>query len=297
MLGGPRLRQHVVEFIRGTGVVTDGVVDATSLNGPYTWQVPEGVTELVLDACGGGTSGQAGANVTGGITSAGGGCGGAAGNSLVGNRVVVRPRATLTISLAAGGAAQAVGTTDLNSGGDTTIEGLLAANLDATGTNRVRVRGTFAYRLDPPTASSSGQGLGSSGGTGEGSNNFPGAVERSALTGYVGQVGSLAGGGAGNASGAVAGSQGGSIHGYTSPYGTAHGIENARAAGSTSGTVSRGGGGQGMPSPFGRGGDGGSTGAGQNSPSYGAGGGGGAGGFGGGAGGDGYVRFTYWSAD
>jgi hypothetical protein len=33
------MKQHVVEFIRGSGVVTDGVVDVSSVNGPWKWVV------------------------------------------------------------------------------------------------------------------------------------------------------------------------------------------------------------------------------------------------------------------
>ena len=64
MLNGLNLRQHVVEFIRGTGVVTDGVVDATSTTGPWTWTMPR-AQEATLDMCGAGGGGAGGGNPTG----------------------------------------------------------------------------------------------------------------------------------------------------------------------------------------------------------------------------------------
>ena len=56
MLAGLKLRTHVVEFVRGTGVVTDGVVDAASPNGPWTWVVPDCI-DLEIDATSAGSGG------------------------------------------------------------------------------------------------------------------------------------------------------------------------------------------------------------------------------------------------
>ena len=299
-LGGNVLRQHVVEFIRGTGVVTDGVVDATSLNGPWNWQVPEGVAELTMDAAAGGQSGMGGAPVTGGITSAGGGAAGVNGACLSGAKLAVRPGSLMTITLGAGGAATAAGQRGID-GGDTIVAGALAANFARSQVAQIRLAGGNAWQNNQPTAVSSGQGLGSNGVTGNApavGTNALGAV--SAFTGVF-MVGRDSGaptahGGAGNATGSVAGFSGGSLQSFNELFGRLHPLELA-AAGATNGTTSIGGGGQGAPSLFGRGGNGGSNAAGENSPSYGAGGGGGAGGFGGGAGGDGYLRFTYWSMD
>ena len=72
-LGGPVLRQHVVEFIDGTGVKTDGVVDTSDTATPFSWVVPVGVTKLYITGCGGGAGGSGGHDSA---TSAGGGGGG-----------------------------------------------------------------------------------------------------------------------------------------------------------------------------------------------------------------------------
>ena len=72
MLNGLNLTQHVVEFVRGAGLVTDGVVDATSTTGPWTWTMPRAL-EATIDACGAGGGGAGGGSPTGG----GGGGGGA----------------------------------------------------------------------------------------------------------------------------------------------------------------------------------------------------------------------------
>ena len=301
-LGGNRLRQHVVEFIRGTGVVTDGVVDATSLNGPWTWQVPDGVAELRFDGCAGGQSGTGGAAISGGITSVGGGAGGSPGGGVIDAKLVVIPGWIITVTLGSGGPAVAAGNRGI-SGGNTVVSGPGLPNFSAFSTQSIFLRGASAWQGNLPTASAGGSGLGSNGVAGnagdttgnEGTGLAPlGAVHQSGFDG-----GPIAHGGAGNPTGSVAGFNGALTAGFTSFWGRTLDIQanGARAVGTTDGTVSSGGGGSGTPSLFGFGGLGGSGGPGQNSPSYGAGGGGGAGGFGGGAGGDGYVRFTYWSVD
>jgi hypothetical protein len=302
-LGGNQLKQHLVEFIRGVGVVTNGVVDPTSLNGPWTWVVPEGVARLTLDACGGGQGGFSGAEFSVGVTSMGGGSAGSPGGAILGGQVAVRPLSELTVTLGAGGPPGAAVNAWLSPyGGDTTIAGSLAGNLSPTGLNTILIYGGGHYPGADPTASSGGQGLGSNGATGNGSEPAGGVWDAaSALGGVVlGGRDTLPGpsGGAGNVSGAVAGFRGGRVVQWIANTTNRFGLAmQDHPQGTTDGTISRGGGGSAQPGLFGRSGLGGSNSAGESSPSYGGGGGGGAGGFAGGSGGDGYVRFTYWSAD
>lgn len=302
MLGGPRLRQHIVEFIRGVGIVTDGVVDATDTTGPFSWTVPEGVCLLEFSGAGPGQAGMGGAVVSAGITSAGGGCGGGSGQTVKGARIAVRPLSTLTITVPAGGSATAAGGYPADLTQDTTIVGSLEGPLGSTGSG-ITLRRNQSYAGDQPTASNGGQGLGSNGQTGDapGDQGVP-DFRVSALGGGISSTGGgwsgAAQGGAGNSDGSVEGYDGGVFLNYQADSGPMFGqAEAPRAAGTTDGTVSRGGGGRGVFNLFGRGGAGGSGGPGEDSPSWGGGGGGGAGGYGGGAGGDGYVQFIYWSVD
>lgn len=168
MIGGPTVRQHVVEFIRGTGVRTDGVADATSTNGPWTWVVPEGVTEVYIDACGAGQSGGAGAYQVSAL-SAGGGCGGGNGAALWYFRAAVTPQSSLQITLGAGGTGSATSDGAYSNGGTTSIAGLLPARGCIAGT--LTLRGGDTYGGNPPTSSTSavatqGQGNGTAGADG-----------------------------------------------------------------------------------------------------------------------------------
>ena len=108
-----------------------------------------------------------------------------------------------------------------------------------------------------------------------------------------------AGGSAGAATGAAAG--GGNIYtakSYAFNNNLEQNINIPAATGNTTGTLSRGGGGQGGSSLFGWGGKGGDGGqAGGVGTGYGTGGGGGGGDAAGGNGRPGYVRFIYWSAE
>lgn len=297
--GSSSMRQYVVEFIRGVGIVTNGVVDATDTTGPFSWDVPDDVVELIMDACGAGQSGTGGAAEPGGTISSGGGAGGANAAAVKGARVSVYPGSTLTVTVPLGGAATAAGE-GWNGGSHVLIEGIRSTNLANTGTDVFHLVGSSnEYPGGTPTSSTSGQGTGTDGQTGEGNNESYAEMNQNALLdGVYQRPGRGPQGGAGaDGDGSVAGFNGGEHNGFTGVYGQITNIwEVGRALGTTTGTISRGGGGNGAPSLFGRGGRGGSGGPGEDSPSFGAGGGGGSGGFGSGKGGDGYVRFTYFSA-
>lgn len=301
--GSPVLRQHVVEFIRGTGQVTDGVVDATTTSGPWTWAVPAVVASLDLDMVAPGAGGGGGAATAGNI-SAGGGGGGAAGMCLWGAKLPVTPGANLTITLGAGTAGGAVGTAAANSGA-TTIGGALLVSTQ--GVFRLSQNsGYYASRGANGLGSATVAGVGGSGG------GTPISSGGTAGVGPTGQGGAYfggtlysqsgGGGGSGNASGTVNGSNGGGMgagfYNWAFHIATTVDDQTARGAGNNSAGCSRGGGGMGGNTLFGRGGIGGNGGsAGTNAAGYGGGGGGGGADGAGGSGGDGYVRFTYWSQD
>jgi len=302
-LGGNVLRQHVVEFIRGTGVVTDGITDATSTNGPWNWTVHDGVVEIFVDGCAGGESGGAGAYQAAAL-SAGGGAGGCAGTHVMNQRMVVLPNSQLQITLGAGGTGSASSDGASSSGGDTTITGLLPGVMNFSGT--FILRGGDAYIGAPPTSATTaiatrGQGQSTDGASGTGGSVSP-PILVSGITRYT----TPSQGGGGAASGAV-GLQGGfSPFSYSEASATTRGVNwFTRSNGTSSGGGSWGGGGRGFPSQFSysspAGGNGDAIGSDAAASDYGAGGGGG-GGSGtarrrGGNGGSGYVRIVYWSAD
>lgn len=313
-LGGNVLRQHVVEFIRGTGIVTDGVIDATSLNGPWTWQVPDGVAELTTSFCGAGSSGGAGAYQAGAL-SAGGGAGGRGGEVVLDHVFYVVPRAILTITLGAGGVGTNSSDGANNTGGRTQISGLLPGFLVIN--NTATAKGGmdlwhYSWLGTAPTSSLSavstrGQGQSVDGTSGATSTQDVDATIFYAKI-YAGNWLLSSNGGGGFAGGVVGGNGGACIQ----PYRTLAAYYKKDASnwsdtstGTLSSGCSCGGGGRGSLSLFSglapAGGNGDAIGSSANSSSYGAGGGGG-GGSGtarraGGNGGDGYVRFTYWSMD
>jgi hypothetical protein len=298
MLGALPLKQHVVEFIIGTGVVTDGVVDATSTTGPWSWHVPDGVCELTFDGVAGGRGGQGGASVAS-MVSAGGGCGGGSGAALFGQVFKVRPSSTLTITLGAGGTGGSMNADGVN-GGHTTVSGLLPGHcVWAEAAGSVVMRGSNSYQGPSPTASTTSATLGGGGPdmADPGSDGNSWAYLMTLMIG-VSPVSGNGGTGGGGKVGESGGSGQEAIASYDNTFfNLVHVDGSSRSgAGTFTGGVSRGGGGPGLMSEFGLGGIGGTGAAGGDAPIYGAGGGGGAGGFVGGKGGDGYVRFTYWSA-
>ena len=156
-LGGPVIRQHVVEFIRGVGVITDGVTDASDTTSPWTWVVPNGVAQIFLTGCAGGAGGGGGHNAT--AARAGGG-GGGSGASVVNLPVLVYPSASLTVTVGAGGTGGPANTQG-NGGDPTTIANLPTRSLWAqafgSGTDgTLRIHGGDRGRAG--SVSSGGQG-------------------------------------------------------------------------------------------------------------------------------------------
>ena len=314
-LGGNVLRQHVVEFIRGVGVVTDGVVAATSLNGPWNWQVPEGVAELTMDGCSAGGGGGGG---WGSGTSRAGGGGGGSGTNVLDLRIRVLPMTTLTIALGAGGSAGGVGNSGSN-GGATTISGFpvgAAFSYIAPTHGRIVFEPGFGGMAATATTGGSGNRSGNdwtnriADGGGGSANALNPATPQGGTASWPGfdtsqvipaNILGFGGGGGGGAStdGAIAGRDGGGgVSGRTFMRWRSGG------QGATDGSVSYGGGGAGGPSLFGspspdgvfRLGGSGNTVA-PTGVGFGYGGSGGGGNAPGAPGGDGYVRFTYWSMD
>lgn len=315
LIGSAFLRQHVVEFIRGVGVRTDGVVDATSTNGPWTWTVPAGVSQLILDGCGAGGGG-GGGTATG--TSLGGGGGGASGIQFSQVQVLAAPGSSLTITVGAGGPGGVATNSTFaaaTSGGSSLIQGLIGpAILFASGAGSVstelRLRGGGYGQANGSIVGGGGPSAGwypfANGSSGAGA---PAAVapsgSKNAQFGTFpisGGTVCASGGGGGGGSSTSGGTNGGSGGDHSDSggylYVANYGYSGGAGAGNNNGTQSRGGGGAGGMSIFAnypKGADGGSAAV---TPSgYGAGGPGGGGGADGAAGCDGFIRFTYWSAD
>ena len=312
---GQYLRQHTVEFIPGTGMVFDGVrTDATSLNGPWTWQTPDGTTQGELDGCGAGAGGGGGS--TSAAEAAGGG-GGGAGMCVGGVPINWAKGAILTITIGAagtGGAAGAAGT----QGGATIISGLLTNQYGSlpmfNTTGEMQLFGGGAGAAASTSASGAG-GYGGKGAAGAYGLALSGAAVNNAATAANGAIGSeylqsffgivyaQGGSSGGNASTSVTTAGGNGIT-WTQAGGrflnTNWGFNGwPVATGGQNGTVSWGGGGGGAPSLFGLPGvsASGLAGAGGNATGYGAGGSGGNGQGAGGNGSPGYAKITYWSAD
>lgn len=326
-LGANILRQHIVEFISDAtigGVYTDGVRDASSTSGPWTWTVPAGVTLLKLDAIGGGCGGGAGWNT--GAALAGGG-GGNSGAGVLGMDVQVFPNATLTITVGAGGSGGVSGGAGSGIGGRTSIAGLTRPYWWRRATYASGTSGTIEFGSSyggnggPATATASGAG-GTMGnnilGRSTAVNNAASGINANGYT-WTGQAtdstdqgdpnlyfgGRLwaqgaAAGGAANTTASSAGGNGGAMTVGGDLYNAQFaelGVNQNEGAGNTTGTVSRGGGGSGAHSFMDFGGKGGDGGVAGGNGGIGAGGGGGGGGANGGNGGNGYVRFVYWSVD
>lgn len=317
-LGIVGIREHVVEFIPGTGIRTDGVVNNASLNGPWSWTVPAGVVTIEVDACSGGGGGGGGYNT--GTTLPGGG--GAATLSISDFKMKAVPQSTLTVTVGAKGTGGNPGSSGTN-GGSTKIAGALPGFYPSYITGAVVGDIQLTGGNAGNTADASGGGWGGTQGNGatgtpRGINGTTAAAAanfalysgefvnpgyyanikvfggRGGHGGGASTVGSTAGGPA-----STNGSGGDIFNMLYGPGGTNN--ETVGASGGTDGTNSRGAGAYGARSLFGRGGIGGS-GSGSGNPGgaavgYGAGGGGGSGGAAGGDGAPGYVRFTYWSMD
>ncbi len=299
MLGTQAPRPHVLEFIRGTGVVLDGVVvDASAPNGPWTRALPDDVLTGLLDLGGGGQGGQGGGDIASAV-STGGGSGGQAGVVLRNVRFFIDRGASFTVTLGAKGLGGAVNSTGQGSsvGGDSSISGLRMVGPygGAPGTLTAPGGGLFVAAAG---ASASAAATVGGGGTTAGA-----AATDQSLSEALQPLGegvifprqpNIGRGGGGNATPSLAGGAGAA---QTTSFGVHFnsGYTRTVAAGTTTGSVSRGGGGQGQASGFGRGGNGGSGAPGEASPSYSGGGGGGGGQFPGGDAGEGCARILYYS--
>ena len=307
---GFSVRQHVVEFIPGTGMVTDGAVNATSLNGPWTWVAPDGfLGPPICDVINGGGGGGGGGSIAGGAISAGGGGGGCASGNFGHRCLNVVPGDTLTVTIGAPGNGGAVGGAG-GGGGNTSIalpQGVTQLGGSAGGAGNYLV---FCFKTSGGggaggTSTSGAAPAGAGGGAGPNVTS-PGAYNFYDF-GFNGWVHICTGGsgGAGAASGGTAGSNAPSGIGTGSGSGSftyvLWGSPTLNGgAGATTGTISEGGGGWGgilapymsTMSPGGAGG------ASPPTPAtYGYGGGGGGGGAPGANGAVGYARITYWSVE
>lgn len=299
-LGGPVLRQHVVEFIDGTGIKTDGVVDTSDTASPFSWTVPAGVTKLYVTGCGGGSGGGGGRAAI--ATQRGGGGGGGAGLCVMNLPVDVVPGTQLTISIGSAGLGSAAGAAT-SAAGSTTISPVVMAvgNVGSTTLTLTGGGPVFTGVANGRAGGNGGQIFGISGG-GTVAPTVGVAVVNVVSNYYFARGG--AGGGGGSTTGSVAGSDGGDAgSGAFGNWMDKGGVTAAvGGTGGTDGTNSCGGGGAGASSFFGNGGNGGGNASassqnGTNATGYGAGGGAGGGGGDGGDGTKGYVRFVYWSAD
>ena len=302
-------KQHVVEFIPGVGMVMDGVVDATSLNGPWTWTPPDGVVEGMLDGCGGGGSGSYCG--TTGVSRAGGG-GGSSGFSVTNFQLDFLPGSLLTITVGAGGAVPAVGAGGGN-GGYSVISGLSPRQASALFCYTTGVADNQIVLHGGKGAQSSGAGgqqdnYGSGGSVGVSGASPTAGGQGVTVDGLYTSFGAAffmmgCGGGGANSIGSTTGSAGARWTGSSKLSAIQYGFMSANAGG-TDGTNSYGGGGDGGASLFGLCGQGGvynvNSGNAGAALGYGAGGGGSSGyatGYGvPTAGTPGYMRITYWSA-
>ena len=305
---GFKLRQHVVEFLPGIGMVTDGATDATSLNGPWTWTVPEGfLGKPTIDACAGGSGGCGGGSIASGQISAGGGAGGAVHAFLNYNAMSFLPGEQITVTCGAAGLGAAAGTGTSpgvkgQSGGATSV---VAPNGIGGDLTRYLFCGTPGYYdLGAGGGQTSSTGAANGGaGMSDGMNSPGGNNSQNWNTpyGYV-YVAAGCNGGSGGSSGTVNGNGGNTgIGGVGNQEGWSGFSGAGGGSGTNSGGVSMGGGGAGQSGPFGSGGYGGGpnnpTMTGGNATGWGASAGGGAGGYAGGNGVPGMVRITFWSVE
>lgn len=316
--GGPVLKQHVVEFVPGTGVVTDGVSNTASPNGPWTFVVPPGVATISISGCGSGGSGGGGYNSS---TARAGGGGGASAVSISEYPATVIPNSTLTIttaSAAAGGIAGSLG----SEGNSTYVSGLVARSW-ATVLMQVGISGGTLSLLGGGRGNQGGASAGGGGGTTGAPNTRLGLISAAGGGGTSNAVGTPSNGSLGGELISTLSVFGGKVlaHGgcggggaSTTPTTNGGGGQNWKGsggramnagynfsgghAGTNDGSISYGGGGSGGPSAYGLPGDGGiGNAAGSSATGFGAGGGGGGGNAAGGDGSPGYICFTYWSAD
>jgi hypothetical protein len=318
MLGVPKISYHQVEFIPGTGMVIDGIVNANSLYGPWNWTVPEDFSGKISIDCyagGGGGAGGGNVNAVANVFSVGGGGGGAAYGIINYTSFHTFPGETLTITVGAAGVGGGIG----ESGGQGGTSSVLAPN--NTINTGCGFRSLVANISQVFEAVASNGSYSNTSGTGAAAGNG----QQSPVNGYIntgsyeytqpfpicinllnsglmyGWVAPGGGGGAGN--GTTNGGNGSPFADNLNPAAWIVYTQIGNSAffpstglGNNNGTVSFGGGAGGSPLPgfiSGNGGNGNT--AGGNAPGLVAGGGGGGGNAPGGNGGDGYVVIRYWS--
>jgi hypothetical protein len=317
-LGGPRIRQRIIEYVTGEGQYIDGVLDSASPTGPWNFVVPPDVTFIEVDGCGGGGGGGAGGTATGNTSCGGGGGGGGAAIAL-GFRLYVEPGATYSVSIGSGGTAGVVGGAQPSAGGITSISSASGVSFPWAGAGVGDNPGLYIRGGGAGVNGSGANGtFGAGGAGGAAANGLAGGAggASSAAAGGAGvpdfgqfpaySVSPAGGGGAGHTTAATAGGNGGN-------NGVVSGLNNApvafssgaidltnstRGTGNSGGAVSYGGGGAGGWCPFG-----GMSVAGNGNIAavagngYGVGGSGGGGNAAGAAGMPGVLILTYWSAD
>lgn len=311
--GGGGGIQHLIEYVPGVGVYTDGVLDASSPNGPWTltWANFFGTQDTALKPkLSGVTSGGSGGGGYNASISRAGGGGGAGGLHFTDMETAVLSTDVWSITIGAAGTAVAAFAAGIQ-GGAITITGFRGEAVNING-----MQGTLTL----PGGGGGSRGLAGAGGAGGGYGaqgvGLGGTTQASPTAGSVGsQVSALTGypvmgailtafGGSGGGGASTTGSNVGANGGARMPasggnilnnlYGTVSG--NA-AAGNTDGVTSYGGGGYGGYSLWGLAGAGGAgQAAGSDATGYGAGGGGGGGNAGSGAGSKGYLRVQFTSS-
>lgn len=316
-IGGPRVRQRIIEYVTGLGQYIDGVLDGAAPSGPWTFVVPQDVTWIEVDGCGGGGGGGAGGPSASNVSCGGGGGGGGAAIAL-GFKLFVEPGSSYTITVGSGGTAGVVGGGQPSAGGTTSIASASGVPYPWAGAAAAANPGLYIR--------GGGAGVNGSGANGTPGVGGAGGTAANGLAGGAGgvttaQVGTNAvpdftqfpaysispagGGGAGATAGATVGGNGGN-NGITTGVGVMPVAMSTGAIDLTNGTrgtgtqngTSFGGGGSGGWCPFG-----GMSVAGNGNAAATAGNGFGVGGAGGGgngagaAGMPGLLILTFWSAE
>jgi hypothetical protein len=304
MIGGS-IKEHVVEFVPGTGIITDGVANSNSTFGPWNWNIPFNILESIrIDAIAGGSGGGGGGNVAAQVNanSSGGGTGGGVGAVINFELLTALPGETLTITVGAGGSgggpgqgAPAGGGTSVqtaSSPGGTSQKGIYVVPVAGGGNGATQNNGTSAPGGNPPRWVNGSEYISN----GQGPATGPGGIAYGyILPGFTYIFRSSGGGAAANANGAIAGANGGAA---ILTYESLLNYINQGGLGTTDGTISYGGGGAGASILGGIGGSGGNgEQPGGNGGFPGGAGGGGGGNAAGGSGADGYVRIRYRSLD
>ncbi len=312
-----KIRQHTIYYLPGTGVVTDGALDNSSVNGPWTFTVPDGfLGDLMIDCVSGGGGGAGGGNiaaVAGANAISGGGGGGCLG--IMGYQYMIfYPNEQITITCGAAGIGGAVGVAG-GQGGTTSVIPVTGGLTSANGcTNRscvanISLAGASVAQpgtalVYAGTAALGGSGHGGVGiGTAVGTpSNGVGAVAHISQYTFctIYGVNGAPGGGTSNVNYGTGGAQASSAS-FTNTYLSFQfngQLNQSNPSGLNAGSLKYGGGGVGASIPGSKGSTGGNgnTSA-SNATGYGGGGGGGGGNGAGGNGAPGYVRITYISTD